>query len=179
MREDGGAGAWGVPDGSTVTVDVDHGELSVTFPDRAADMTSTIACPNCGKRNRVPAAADGVPQRGSCHQPLLPWIAEAGDDTFAEVAERSALPVTVDFWADWFRPCRMVTPALEQVSQDRAGRVKLVDVDRLRRLSERLAIKHIPTLMMMVRGEVVAQRVGGAPTHEGGRWVEDAVKARA
>ncbi|MFD1547114.1 thioredoxin [Nonomuraea guangzhouensis] len=143
-------------------------------------ISTTLACPNCGKRNRVPAAADGAPQCGNCHQPL-PWTAEAGDDTFAEVAERSALPVIVDFWADWCGPCRMVTPALEQVSQDMAGRVKLVkvNVDRSPHLSERFTIKHIPTLMMMVRGEVVAQRAGAAPAHELRRWVEDAVKAHA
>lgn len=143
-------------------------------------ISTTVACPNCGKRNRMPAAADGVPQCGNCHQ-LLPWIAEAGDDTFAEVAERSALPVIVDFWADWCGPCRMVTPALEQVSQDMVGRVKLVkvDVDRSPHLSERFMIKHIPTLMMMVGGKVVAQRAGSAPAHELRRWVEDAVKAHA
>jgi thioredoxin 2 len=142
-------------------------------------ISTTVACSNCGKRNRVPAAADGVPQCGNCHRPL-PWIAEAGDDTFAEVAERSALPVIVDFWADWCGPCRMVTPVLEQISQDLAGRVKLVkvDVDRSPGLSERFTIKHIPTLMMMVRGEVVAQRAGASPAHELRRWVEDAVRAR-
>jgi thioredoxin 2 len=142
-------------------------------------ISTTVACPNCGKRNRVPAAADGVPQCGNCHRPL-PWIAEAGDDTFAEVAERAGPPVIVDFWADWCGPCRMVTPALEQVAQDLAGRVKLVkvDVDRSPRLSERFTIKHIPTLMMMVRGEVVAQRAGASPAHELRRWVENAVKAR-
>ena len=48
-------------------------------------MADVIACPNCGRRNRVPAAASGTPRCGNCHKPL-PWIVNAGDDDFAEVA---------------------------------------------------------------------------------------------
>jgi hypothetical protein len=46
-----------------------------------------VECPNCGRRNRVPSTASGVPRCGNCHRPL-PWIAEAGDDTFASVVEQ-------------------------------------------------------------------------------------------
>src|ERR687884_1975203 len=91
-------------------------------------MTEIIECPQCGKKNRVPAAANGIPRCGNCHRPL-PWIAEAGDDTFAEVVEQAKLPVVVDLWATWCGPCRMVSPALEQLATERAGRIKLVKVD--------------------------------------------------
>jgi thioredoxin 2 len=50
---------------------------------------------NCGYRNRVPAAAEGVPRGGRCHQPLF-WIGDVGDATFAEVAEAASIPVVVD-----------------------------------------------------------------------------------
>jgi thioredoxin 2 len=57
-----------------------------------ATSAELVTCPNCGRRNRVPAATAGIPRCGNCHQPL-PWIAEADDVTFAEVAEAASLPV--------------------------------------------------------------------------------------
>ncbi|GIH97838.1 thioredoxin [Planobispora siamensis] len=134
-------------------------------------------CTNCGRPNKVPDAASGTPRCGNCHQPL-PWIADAGDDTFAEVAERADLPVLVDFWAEWCGPCKMVTPALEQVAQEMAGRVKLVkiEVDRSPVLSQRFTITGIPALMMLKEGRVAAQHVGAAPAAQLREWVEDTLR---
>ncbi|MBO3746129.1 thioredoxin [Streptosporangiaceae bacterium NEAU-GS5] len=139
--------------------------------------TSTVSCTNCGTKNRVPAASVGVPRCGRCHQ-ALPWIAEASDDTFTNVAEKADLPVLVDFWADWCGPCRVVTPALEQVTQELAGRVKLVkvDVDRSPALSQRFTITAVPMLMMLNEGRVVAQRAGAAPAPQLRQWVEDTLR---
>ncbi|SDJ23787.1 thioredoxin [Nonomuraea jiangxiensis] len=140
-------------------------------------MNTVVTCVNCGRQNRVPAAAEGRPRCGNCHQPL-PWIADAGDDTFAEVAERARLPVLVDFWAQWCAPCRAVTPALEQLAHEMAGRVKLVkvDVDRAPALSQRFTITAVPTLMMLNEGRVVAQRAGAAPAPQLREWVEDTLR---
>ncbi|MEV4805343.1 thioredoxin [Nonomuraea sp. NPDC049421] len=134
-------------------------------------------CANCGRPNRVPDSASGTPRCGNCHQPL-PWIIDAGDSTFAQVAEQADLPVLVDFWAEWCGPCRMVTPALEQLAQELAGRVKLVkvDVDRSPALSQRFAITGIPALMMLNEGRVVAQRVGAAPVPQLREWVEHTLR---
>src|SRR6266699_1007249 len=114
-----------------------------------------IGCENCGRRNRVPAAATGIPRCGNCHQPL-PWIADAGDDTFAEVAEAATIPVVVDMWAPWCGPCRMVSPALEQVARELAGRVKLVkvNVDESPGVARRFAVQAIPALMVLRKGRV-------------------------
>ncbi|MFC4114043.1 thioredoxin [Nonomuraea zeae] len=136
-----------------------------------------MRCTSCGKPNKVPDAASGTPRCGNCHQPL-PWIADAGDDTFAQVAEQADLPVLVDFWAEWCGPCRMVTPALDHIAQEMAGRVKLVkvDVDRSPALSQRFTITAVPTLMMLNEGRVVAQRAGAAPTPQLREWVEDTLR---
>jgi thioredoxin 2 len=135
-----------------------------------------VRCPRCGQTNRVPAAASGTPRCGKCHEPL-PWIVDAADDTFAEIAEKSALPVVVDLWAPWCGPCRMVSPALAQVAEQLAGRVKLVkvNVDNAPRLQQRFGIQAIPTLLIMRDGKVVAQRAGAAPAADLRAWVEQAV----
>jgi thioredoxin 2 len=118
-----------------------------------------VKCANCGYRNRVPAAATGVPRCGHCHQPL-PWIADANDDTFAEIAEGASIPVVVDMWAPWCGPCRMVSPALEQVATELAGRIKLVkvNVDDSPKLQQRFNVMAIPTLMVLRRGGPVRRR---------------------
>jgi thioredoxin 2 len=137
---------------------------------------TVVTCPNCGTRNRVPAVADGTPTCGNCHAPL-PWIAEAGDADFGEVAERAPLPVLVDLWATWCRPCRMVSPALEQLATERAGRIKLVkvDVDANPAVAQRFETRAVPTLLVMRDGAVVARQAGAAPTATLRSWLEEAL----
>jgi thioredoxin 2 len=148
----------------------------VTAPTKP--RTSTVTCPNCGKRNRVPAAADSIPKCGNCHQPL-PWIVDAGDDDFAQVAEQSPVPVLVDMWATWCGPCRMVSPALERIATDRRGRLKLVkvDVDASPRLSQRFEVRAVPTLMVLRDGDVLARQPGAAPEPALRSWLDQALQS--
>jgi thioredoxin 2 len=131
-----------------------------------------VRCEHCGKMNRVPAAATGTPRCGNCHQPL-PWIATAGDDTFAEVAEAAALPVVVDLWAPWCGPCRAVSPALEQLARELAGQLKLVkvNVDESPKLQERFGVQAIPTLLLLKHGQVADRFTGAAPLPALRDWV--------
>ena len=135
-----------------------------------------VRCPNCGRRNRVPAAAPGTPRCGNCHRPL-PWITDATDDTFADIAEKTSLPVVVDLWAPWCGPCQMVSPALAHLAGQLAGQIKLVkvNVDNSPRLQQRFGIQAIPTLLIIRDGQVVAQRAGAAPAADLRAWVEQAV----
>ncbi len=138
--------------------------------------TRTVRCENCGRVNRVPAAARGKPRCGNC-KVFLPWIIDAGDADFAEIAEQATVPVLVDLWATWCGPCRMVSPALEQLATEKAGQLKLVkvDIDRAPTLAQRFSIQAVPTLMVLNRGEVIARQPGAAPLDVLRSWLDDAI----
>ncbi|TDL36262.1 thioredoxin [Arthrobacter nitrophenolicus] len=139
-----------------------------------------IACPSCGKTNRIPAQASGTPRCGNC-KAGLPWIVNAGDADFAAVAERSPVPVLVDFWADWCGPCRMVSPVLDKLARERPGRIKLVkvDVDKAPGLSRRFDVQAIPTLIVLVDGKVAARQAGAAPAQVLRSWLDGALGGAA
>ena len=73
-------------------------------------------------------------------------------------------PVFVDFWATWCGPCRMVSPIVEELSNEYEGRVNFVkvDVDQNRELATKYNIMSIPTLAIFQNGEVIAQSAGAA-----------------
>ena len=136
-------------------------------------MSDVVACPTCGKKNRVPATAKGVPRCAACHAPV-PWLTNATDADFDEVAGASPVPVLVDLWAPWCGPCRMVAPAVEQAARKLAGRLKVVkvNVDQAPGVSARYDARSIPTLLILDRGKVKARQVGAGPADTLLRWVE-------
>jgi thioredoxin 2 len=145
-----------------------------------APKAAVVRCERCGRTNRVPAAAEGVPRCGHCHN-LLPWITDAGDEDFAQIAEQATVPVLVDLWAPWCAPCRLVTPALEQVAHDLAGRLKLVkvNIDDNPRTAQRFAVQAVPTLLVLNRGRVVQRKAGAAPAPQLRAWASSAVATAA
>jgi thioredoxin 2 len=138
---------------------------------------SVVVCPSCGRKNRVPAAATGRPRCGHCHSPL-PWLAEAGDDTFAERVDQAEVPVLLDLWAPWCGPCRAVSPALENLARERAGHIKLVkvNVDESPATADRFGVQGIPTLLVLDRGTVVARQTGAAPESALRQWLDRALE---
>jgi thioredoxin 2 len=132
-----------------------------------------ITCPSCGKKNRVPAAAKGRPRCAQCHEDL-PWIADAGDAQFAAVVEDASLPVVVDLWAPWCGPCRMISPALEELAKQFRGRMKLVkvNVDENPATASRFQVQGIPTLLVFDRGRLVDRSVGAQSATELRNWIE-------
>jgi thioredoxin 2 len=139
----------------------------------AAMAAKVVVCKSCGTKNRVPAAASGVPRCARCKS-ALPWVVDADDGTFAQVVEAARMPVLVDLWAPWCGPCRTVSPALESLAGQYAGRVKLVkvDVDESPALAARFDVRGIPTLLLMRRGKVVSRQTGAAPEPALRAWLD-------
>lgn len=133
-----------------------------------------VECPNCGQRNRVPASTAGKPRCAQCRN-WLPWIVDAGDADYESVVEKSSVPVLVDLWAPWCGPCRMVSPALEQLATERAGNLKLVkvNVDNAPQISQRFDVQAVPTLLITRGSTVLARRAGAAPVAALRMWVDD------
>lgn len=84
---------------------------------------------------------------------------------FQSEVVRSQVPVVVDFYADWCGPCRMVSPIIEQLSKEYAGKVKFVkiDTDANQELAMQFSIMSIPTVMFFSKGKVEDIVVGVAP----------------
>jgi thioredoxin 2 len=97
----------------------------------------------------------------------------ASDADFASVVEAANIPVLVDIWAPWCGPCRKVSPALEQIAGEFAGRLKLVKInaDEAPGVSQRFDVLAIPTLLLLSRGEVIDKQIGAAPTAQLRSWV--------
>ena len=137
---------------------------------------AVVPCSACGTRNRVPADAGGSPRCARC-KAALAWVADADDTSFAAVAERSPLPVVVDLWAPWCGPCRAVSPVLEQLAHELAGRCKLVkvNVDDAPRTSARFGVQGVPTLVALRDGREVGRQVGAAPAARLREWIEGTI----
>jgi thioredoxin 2 len=137
-----------------------------------ANPGAIVACPNCHTKNRVRATSSGVPRCSVC-QTLLPWIVEAGPDSFDEEIAAS-VPVLVDFWAPWCGPCRMVSPLVERLGAEHAGRLKVVklNVDDAPAISARFGVQGIPLLVVIRDGSEVDRLVGAAPLARLQAWLD-------
>ena len=89
-------------------------------------------------------------------------VKEFTDANFEAEVVKSSTPVLVDFWAEWCMPCRMLTPTIEAVATEFAGKVKVgkVDTDANRNVAMRFQINAIPTVILFKDGQVKKKFVG-------------------
>ena len=99
------------------------------------------------------------------------------DATFDAEVKNSDIPVVVDFWAEWCGPCKMIGPALEELSEEYAGKVKIakVNVDENPSSPMQLGVRGIPALFLFKGGEVVSHKTGAAPKATLEDWIKSAV----
>jgi thioredoxin 1 len=87
---------------------------------------------------------------------------EIDETNFEAEVLKSSQPVLVDFWAEWCGPCKMLSPVLDEIANEKAGKVKIgkVNIDASGALAAKYGIQAVPTLLYFVNGEVRDQIVG-------------------
>jgi len=141
-----------------------------------------IHCPVCGAMNRLPQEKlqQGLePVCGRCKNPLPVDTSPitVTDATFADQVERSPVPILVDMWAPWCGPCRVISPIVEQLAAEMAGRVRVakLNVDENPVTAGRFNIRGIPSLLLLKGGKEIERIVGVQPKAEIVRRVERAI----
>ncbi len=141
-------------------------------------------CPQCGQRNRISYEHLGGEFRcGRCKRELgapAEPVDIPGPDQYDALLDKSALPVVVDYWAEWCGPCRAVAPELAKVAAANAGRliVAKLDTERLPAVAERLRIQSIPMLTVSSGGRERGRSVGARPARDIQAFVDDALARR-
>ena len=99
------------------------------------------------------------------------------DATFDAEVRQSDIPVVVDFWAEWCGPCKQIGPALEELSNEYEGRVKIVkvNVDDNPMSPSQMGVRGIPALFLFKDGQPVSNKIGAAPKASLKSWIDGAI----
>ena len=99
------------------------------------------------------------------------------DDTFEAEVTNSDIPVVVDFWAEWCGPCKQIGPALEELSDEYDGKVKIVkiNVDENPNSPAQMGVRGIPALFLFKGGQAIANKTGAAPKAALADWINASI----
>ena len=97
------------------------------------------------------------------------------DDRFQSDVLESDKPVLVDFWAEWCGPCKMIAPALEELSDEMKDQVTIAKMDIMENtgVPGQMGVQSIPYLVLFKNGEPAAQMRGAAPKGQLKQWLEN------
>jgi len=92
-------------------------------------------------------------------------VLEVTDGNFQTEVVDSKIPVVVDFFATWCGPCKVLSPVIEEVSKDYAGKVKVVkmDVDKSNETAVKFSIMSVPTVVFFKGGKEIGRNIGSVP----------------
>ena len=98
------------------------------------------------------------------------------DESFEDDVLKASGPVVVDFWAEWCGPCKMIAPALEELSSEMDGAVTIakLNIDENQNIAVKYGVRSIPTLIMFKDGEPISTQVGAAPKNKLADWIKSA-----
>ncbi|WP_343347277.1 thioredoxin TrxA [Sphingomicrobium sp. XHP0239] len=96
------------------------------------------------------------------------------DASFQSDVLEADKPVLVDFWAEWCGPCRMIAPALEEISDELGDKLTVakINIDENPETPGKFGVRGIPTMILFKNGQAAAQKVGAAPKGQLQQWVE-------
>ncbi len=96
------------------------------------------------------------------------------DDSFDTDVLKAEGAILVDFWAEWCGPCKMISPALEEIANEMDGRVQIakMNIDDNPMTPQKYGVRGIPTLMLFRDGQVAATKVGAMAKNQLQQWVE-------
>jgi thioredoxin 1 len=103
------------------------------------------------------------------------------DASFHDDVIAAQTPVLVDFWAEWCGPCKMIGPALEEISEELAGQVTIakINIDENPNVPGHYGVRSIPTMILFKNGLPTASKIGAAPKSALKGWLQGALDAPA